>query len=592
MATKNLDDFFDTEIQQLREDNSKIQDWKDYNVFVFMCQKYYFFMDPDSSFSEDDIISSLTDGQNDGSIDAVTIDQSTENKNLVICQMKYQQTIDPTVMKGEMHEMFNTFKDLKAMKYGKYRNVLVQRFIDCEAKKYTKPDIAYFTSACPKQNTRKKIEEAITSEFGKDASSIHIFYGDDIKAFIEGCKEQKAYVMKGELELDSPNNKLKYQDSVIVNVKAKSLKELYSRVQRSLFGMNLRFYIRNKKVDDGLKNTIKTCPQKFWYLNNGLVIACDNYEIDGNIVRFEKFSIINGGQTTDMIRNTDFDDDFSIVCKIVKLDMDSQNSPRSGLTATEIAEATNSQKPIKPKDLVANRSEQRDLKGRLKKVKVQYILKNESIDKEYKDKNRHTTIDAIGKIAMAGILQIPSSRSGSDDLYKEENGYYNHIYRKAKAQVLADLLRIDNCYKSFINSNDAKNTENPTITRNARTYALSSISLLSLMEQSIEPIDLSDLQYKQNKMDCIISKIESLDSLFPQKKDDEDELLYKLFSVLSSDVFSYCYGDEREKNQDLDESNYLKKKDTYFSMIKRINALFHRTGGTDLRVSADDLFGR
>lgn len=179
----------------------------------------------------------------------------------------------------------------------------------------------------------------------------------------------------------------------------------------------------------------------------------------------------------------------------------------------------------------------------------------------------------------------------TSDLYKEENGYYSHIYRDTNAQVLADLLRIDNSYKAYMNTNESRATPNPVLTRNARTYALASVALLSLFVQKGDAIvDISDIENNEQKQKTLTKSIETLWTLFPVKKDNEDELLFALFGVLSTDVFSVCFDNAKDVNPELDESNYLKKKDTYFKMMKRINSQYHRSGSSDLRKAAELLF--
>lgn len=43
---------------------------------------------------------------------------------------------------------------------------------------------------------------------------------------------------------------------------------------KGLFDLNIRKYIRNTLVDNGIKNTLDKDRQNFWFLNNGIIIAC------------------------------------------------------------------------------------------------------------------------------------------------------------------------------------------------------------------------------------------------------------------------------------------------------------------------------
>ena len=58
-----------------------------------------------------------------------------------------------------------------------------------------------------------------------------------------------------------------------------------------LFSYNLREFISQKSVDDGIKQTIKQEKDKFWFYNNGITIGCRDFNKDGNVIKLYDFSI-------------------------------------------------------------------------------------------------------------------------------------------------------------------------------------------------------------------------------------------------------------------------------------------------------------
>ena len=122
--------------------------------------------------------------------------------------------------------------------------------------------------------------------------------------------------------------------------------------EEGLFDLNIRKYINNRTVDEGIRHTLANDRQNFWFLNNGLIIACKDYDIDGNTVKLYDFSIVNGGQTTNIIGKFkgNNEEEFFIPCKIIK----EKYRKGSENFYNRIAEATNSQKPILPRDLKSN----------------------------------------------------------------------------------------------------------------------------------------------------------------------------------------------------------------------------------------------
>ena len=180
------------------------------------------------------------------------------------------------------------------------------------------------------------------------------------------------YVERGSVMIDEDDNYLKFKtsneridESIICNVSAKSIKELWDKHKNDLLGLNLRFHVSNKKVDDKITNSILQQSDTFWFKNNGLVIICEKYKVVKDKVKLENFSIVNGGQTTYNIGQSSFDKDFFVACKIIQIKNLNKATQDGAIFefANEIAEATNSQKKISNTDLIANNIKLKHTKG-------------------------------------------------------------------------------------------------------------------------------------------------------------------------------------------------------------------------------------
>lgn len=555
---------------------------KDFTIFTFLCCKYFYSLEPNDAYA------CIVDGKDDGSVDAILSAPEEDGNPIYFIQTKYRGDFDITTAQGELSEMEQTAANLRRMHFGSIREEVRNRFEDCKDDTNQPIKYVYFTLATP---TTKKKEKARKQLIG-DNENIEIIFGDEIQDYIECELKKTTRVPDGQLKMDQTGNSLRYGDNaVVVNISALSLKTLYSKYRRALLGLNLRYYVRNKDVDKGLKESITEHPEKFWYLNNGLVIVCEDFEIDGNIVKFRNFSIVNGGQTTDRIYNIDFDDDFYITCKIIRIPEESDST--TPVTTQDIAVATNSQKPIRPKDIVANRPEQLRLVEEFKKCSppIQYITKNgEKIEKQYKDINQHITLDQLGKLALASVLQMPWTRTGFNNLYKLDEVWYNRIYKQqtGRLQVYADILRIDNYYKAFINTRPQ--TSNPKLTRNGRTYAIAAITFASLFMQNGIHTDVQKIENSEDRQDDLTSEIARLDRIIVNHLDDEEKLFTDLFVALSDEIMSYQFDVENIASEgELDESNFLKKKEPYLKSLKRLLSKLSNPGNTIQRI-AEDLF--
>lgn len=327
---------------------------QDYHVFTEMCIKYYYFSDG-NSFDQDIALSWLTDGANDGGIDAIINDPASEGNDVVIIQSKYYENtvLDSDAIAAEFIKIKGTIKDLQKNKVSEYNNKVVTAFRNATSQLEDNGEIriVLFTSYSP-SSKREYTKLDKTMKNALPDYSCELYCGAEIESEIELSENGKLNVDFDKLNIDQKDNFLKYEDSIIVNISALSLQDLYTRRRNGLLGRNLRYYIRQKAVDTGISDTIARTPEDFWYKNNGLVIVCDNYEIDGTVLKLTNFSIVNGGQTTNRISQVDISKDFYLQCKVVKTKGSTDDEKDQFILG--IADATNSQKPIKPSDLKAN----------------------------------------------------------------------------------------------------------------------------------------------------------------------------------------------------------------------------------------------
>jgi hypothetical protein len=107
-------------------------------------------------------------------------------------------------------------------------------------------------------------------------------------------------------------------ESFLCVLPAQILSDLYKRYSSRLLEKNVRSFLQFKKgsANSGIRDTIKTCPEKFIAFNNGITITATGKEFETRngkvfIKTLTDFQIVNGGQTTASIYFTQ-KDGFSI----------------------------------------------------------------------------------------------------------------------------------------------------------------------------------------------------------------------------------------------------------------------------------------
>lgn len=304
-------------------------------------------------------------------------------------------------------------------------------------------------------NKRAIINALQTMKPEHDYVTYHISFGVDIEYEIMEIENPKEYVDEAVIKLDAPNNFMQFgaEKSLIVNISALSLKSLYEQYGYSgLFAQNLRYYVKNVKIDGNIINSIREHPDNFWYYNNGIILICNDYLINGDSIRLQNFSIINGGQTTKLIGETDFTQDFYIQCKIIKNKYKADDDRLEFIA--DVAAASNTQKPIKNKDLIANRIEQRLLKKQLADAGIYcQIKRGEKVNKKlYPASWQNTTNEELGQFLLSFVYQKPGTARGSKaSICGNKERYALLFEKKYNSGFLGDLLKIKAYYKLWVN---------------------------------------------------------------------------------------------------------------------------------------------
>lgn len=320
-------------------------------LFTINCVDYFFF---EKNIGQIDIRDGFTDGAGDGGIDFIYDD----GIKLFLIQGKSQNNLDYDKIRDLFYKMLETANNFLSGNTDNYNSKLKSIFKN-RLDYLDNPEIEFvlFTNTDINRNVLERVEELKDNkEF--ENYTLTIYGYDEIDNKRISVEDGNRCIKEGSLDLDT-TNWLSYQDGIggIFTIKANSLKELYEKKKsEGLFGYNLREHITQASVDNAIDDTIKDSKDNFWYFNNGITIGCKSFKADGNKLKLYDFSIINGAQTTTKIGKSPLinkEKDFCLVCKVIK----SENSLDDEFIR-KISEASNSQKPIKPRDLKSNKIEQ------------------------------------------------------------------------------------------------------------------------------------------------------------------------------------------------------------------------------------------
>ena len=499
-------ELIENELRQIKLEVKEIlkRDISDEQAFEFLSEELFCLKERNGYNPLFDIEMSITNGPNDGGVDFVYYDE--ESSKVILGQCKYTKNLKLNDIITELNKMSTTVENFKISNTGIYNEKLraeLQNALDRlpDGDEGNVEYNIYTISDYDETSIMNKIE-AEHNTYSKEMVNV---YGKD--EFITKIKEkvEKLNTIEEEftINIDQANNYLTYSnssaDGIMVNMSSNSLIKMFNKYKdEGLLDMNIRKYVKNNMVDDGIKRTLDKDRSNFWFFNNGIIIACDDYYVDGNTVKIRGFSIVNGGQTTNRIGNYKGSnhEEFFIPCKIICINNKNKN------LFSKVAETTNSQKPIYPRDLKANSPEMKMLQSWLDKENIYLEIKRgeKKKNKKYKIKN-----DELGQLILSFVYQQPgTARSGKKTIF-DNNNYYNKLYKQNyekdinKKKFITDLIKLNQEYiyvEEKLKNDTAKyptklNNEQKIILKNAKYIFISLFGISYFLENG--DIDLNDI---------------------------------------------------------------------------------------------------
>jgi hypothetical protein len=373
-------------------------------------------------------------------------------------------------------------------------------------------------------------------------------------------------------------------NTMIVTIKANSIKKIIEKHKELIFALNVRYYKGENEINSKIKEEYsKGKKSNFWILNNGINAICEGFEIINNeTLRIKNMQIVNGGQTTKTLTRivNDLPDEVQILMKLTKV----IDKTKISKISKNIAIASNSQNAITSRDLHSGERIQRKIFEKLDTINIFFDKKDgewATVDKKkYRNpisKNpMYLKISnaEMGKAYMSFFLQIPISTKGRDKLVFSEL-YYEDIFNSKKDENY-QFLKLLFSYKlsekinTFKFANEGKYE---ILQNNYINDVLLSLTALYFLEKRTRLLKQTPIELKDN-----INKINF--ETFLSKSDKYDLCLNNNFNEFVLEIINglqYILDVKKEAKKQSgeewmlkDTNNWLKKDGTYKEILEKI----------------------
>lgn len=232
-------------------------------------------------------------------------------------------------------------------------------------------------------------------------------------------------------------------ESWILTMTGNDVGNLYTTAGDRLFARNIRGFLGDTAINEGMRETLQKEAEHFWYFNNGITVVCDSArktaERGEAILRVSNPQIINGQQTTRTLHKH-LQKRASVIVRVISIPRDAHHNEHAfDQLVSNIVAATNWQNAILPSDLRSNDQRQVALERDFAKLNYRYIRKRQT-KREAKRLWGSQAWLCIKKAelaqAVAGCEFDPRVvRKGKEGLFKAP--YYGRIFDRRPDQYLA-----------------------------------------------------------------------------------------------------------------------------------------------------------
>jgi hypothetical protein len=402
--------------------NRRVEKFKDDYALDDLPSAFSFFaLETILNLTEDEILEAITkdelDGGFDGGYDAVRI----IGNDIHIFNFKFATTFEGSKKNfpsSEIDKVINTTRDItnKATLKQSVNGVLWDIIQEIWSLYDTNAVLNYKFHFCSnKEHIIEDEKKRVEASLGYLRSAEFFYYNQvDLESKI---LERKYKKVNGQIKFHDKQYFERadgYVRGVVATIAATDLLELLrdpenpNKLNEDVFDENVRIYLkRDNKINQKIYDSALSQDNSiFWYLNNGINIVCSEctYEkIASPTVELKDIQIVNGGQTTHALFEAYLVNPTAL--SEVRLIVRISQTTREGFSE-KISESTNTQTPVRTRDLRANDAIQKALEEQFKTLGFYYERKRNL----YEDRPKSTRLnnELLGQIYLAYYLNMPS----------------------------------------------------------------------------------------------------------------------------------------------------------------------------------------
>lgn len=416
----------------------------------------------------------LTEGSQDKQIDTITIEEAPDKATIYIIQSKNTDGFSSNAliqMRNGLHWLFNksrsdinTLKNIqlkdKILEYRSIQNSVGPSNIRIWVRYATKGHTTNISQEFQQEINaiRKEFDNGTFAEFSCEPVG-----ADELvqMMLIQEKRERRIDAdLKIKYDANNPSLIQYYAEGLkglVCSAPASEIARLVnSDTEGAIFDLNIRRFLGTQgAVNKDIQETCSNPTQSFlfWFLNNGITIACDHLDAvtdpDNPHIKLKNMQIVNGCQTATTIAMAQNQGtlarDVRVLVRIYQTE--------DPALVDQIVLTTNNQNRISNKDLRANDQVQIDLEKGFKIYNYFYERKPGLFSGSQLDPTRILPNEMVAQSYLAVVMKKPSDGRGRK--YKVWNEFYDKIFGGQRIEPYIISTLIVKCVSEWLRSHGA-----------------------------------------------------------------------------------------------------------------------------------------
>lgn len=264
----------------------------------------------------------ITDGKDDGGIDALHFDQA--RNRIILVQSKFKRS-GAAPAQDDVLKTINGIKALLSRRFNEFNSQFKNRLDEIEAALDTPGAVLEISLIYLGENIGPHVTNdlnALRTEM--NALSERLVWRAHGLTTVLGwlVAEQTPSAVTANFSLENWASVSSPRKAIYGQITAASLAELVETHGKALFQRNIRHYLGSVGVNTAIEETVRRQPADFFYLNNGLTAVAESITPAHGTperckFRLANLSIVNGAQTAGAIANAAIAGEISPDAKIL-----------------------------------------------------------------------------------------------------------------------------------------------------------------------------------------------------------------------------------------------------------------------------------